>query len=301
MRAEHPSARCACISLLAVVALSFAAVPHGYSAGRDIELQEAARVLHSYLRATFARDFVAAYGLISSEDKKVRDLNRYVQQRGAFNGFTLEAARKLSEAIEARTVSQESAGERLQLRIRYRIPDTKKIAPLLLNWDPFRLNSLSDPERKKLLASLAQKHQDHSLEMIEGEESFQLVKEDNAWRVYLNWAAGVRIPLKLDASRAAGLQVQLSKQDVVLQPGEIFEVRLKIRNTSGQPITTRIGHLVEPSEHADYLEFVQCGFLLPVTVPPGAEPEYSGTYMLRGSLPEGVRQLNLTYDFRILK
>jgi len=30
---------------------------------------------------------------------------------------------------------------------------------------------------------------------------------------------------------------------------------------------------------------VQCGFLLPITLQPGKEQEYSGTYMLRGSLP----------------
>ncbi|HTF91890.1 MAG TPA: hypothetical protein VK632_02535 [Verrucomicrobiae bacterium] len=41
--------------------------------------------------------------------------------------------------------------------------------------------------------------------------------------------------------------------------------------------------------------------LLPLTLQPGKEQEYSGTYMLRGSLPEGIRQLALTYDFKILK
>jgi hypothetical protein len=293
-----------CFSLVAgVLALVFGAALHGNSAGNDIDPQDPARVLQSYLRATFARDFVAAYGLISSEDKKVRDLNRYVQQRGAFSGFTLQAARKLSESIETRTVSQESAGDRFRrLRIHYRVPDMTKIAPALLNWDPFRLNSLSVADRDQLLATLTRKQQDRSLDMIEGEEVFELVKEKgNGWRMFLNWAAGVRIPLKLDLSRAGDLQVELSKREVVLQPGDVFEIKLKIRNSTSQPITTRIGHLVEPRRHADYLDFVQCGFLFPVTIPAGKEPEYYGTYMLRGSLPEGVRQLNLTYDFRILK
>lgn len=34
---------------------------------------------------------------------------------------------------------------------------------------------------------------------------------------------------------------------------------------------------------------------------PGEEQQYAGTYLVRGSLPDGVRQLNLTYDFRLLK
>lgn len=291
-----------CVHLLAMLlALCLPLTPDGYGAESDVDSQDPPRVLNAYLRATYARDFVAAYRLISSEDKKVRDLNRYVQQRGAFSGFILEAARKISEAVEIKPVKQENAGNRLRLRVRYRVPDTKKIAPALLNWDPFCLNSLSVAERDRILGALAKKQQDRSLEMIEGEETFELVKEKDRWRIYLNWAAGVRIPLKLDVSRAGDLQVRLSKQEVVLQPGETFDIQLWIRNTSSQPVTARIGHLIEPPDNADYLDFVQCGFLLPVTVPAGQESEYAGTYMLRGSLPEGIRQVSLTYDFRILK
>jgi hypothetical protein len=285
----------------ALVALGFFLSGHGIAAEGVADLQEPVQVIQAYLRATYARDFVQAYGLISSEDKKVRDMNRYVRQRGAFNGFTLEAARKLSEAVDIEPQGLKGAGERVQLLVKYRVPDTKKIAPTLLNWDPLRLNALNAAERDRILATLTKKRQDRSLEMIEGEESFELIKENNEWRVYLNWAAGVKIPVQLDVSLARDLQVELSRQEVVLQPGEIFEIQLKIKNKRQQPITTRIGHLVDPQENADYLDFVQCGFLLPVTIPGKKEEVYSGTYMLRGSLPEGVRQLSLTYDFKILE
>ena len=40
---------------------------------------------------------------------------------------------------------------------------------------------------------------------------------------------------------------------------------------------------------------------MPVTIPAGKEQEYSGTYLVRGSLPEGIKELKLTYDFRILE
>jgi hypothetical protein len=302
MSQGHLFARRKCAAFFALfLALGCALDRRGYGAEREADPQDPSRVIQTYLRATYARDFAEAYRLISSEDKKVRDVNRYLQQRGAFSGFILEIARKLSEAIDIKPLQQRTAGNRLHLLVRYRVPDTKKIAPTLLNWDPFRLNTLTVADRDQLLATLSTKQQDRSLDMIDGEEAFELVKEGNSWRVFLNWAAGVRIPLKLDLSRAGNLQVELSKQEVVLQPGDVFEIKLKIRNTTSQPITTRIGHLVEPLNNADYLDFVQCGFLLPVTIPAGKEPEYSGTYMLRGSLPEGVRQLDLTYDFKILE
>jgi hypothetical protein len=263
--------------------------------------EEAAQVVEAYVRATYARDFVEAYRFISAADRKARDLSRYVQQRGAFSGFTLEAAKKLSEAVEIHPLKQEARDGRTSLLVKYRVPDTAKIASLLLNWDAYRLNSLSPSDRKELLAALERKRQDGSHEMVEGEARFELVREGADWRVFLNWASGVTIPLRLDLSQAADLDVSISQPEVLVQPGEIFDIVLKVKNKTKQPITARIGHLVEPQAQADYLDFVQCGFLLPVTIPPEKEEQYFGTYMVRGSLPEGVRQLNLTYDFRILQ
>jgi len=263
--------------------------------------RDPALVLQAYLHATYARDFVDAYRFISSADRKVRDLIRYVQQRGPFAGFTLEAAKTLSESIEIKFTEREVTTDRIQAVINYKVPDPKKLSPLLLNWDAYRLNSLAPEERKRIIDAIEKKKRDRSLDMSEGEEKFELVKENEEWRIFLNWAAGVKIPFRLDLSKSSDLDVSLSKNEIVTQPGELFEIILKIKNRTNQPVTARIGHLVEPNNLADYLDFVQCGFLLPVTIGPAKEEQFSGTYLLRGSLPEGVRQFSLTYDFRLLK
>jgi len=275
--------------------------PPLYGAERAMDMQDPMTAIQGYLRATYARDFVVAYRIISAEDRKVRDLNRYVQQRGPYSGFILDAARKLSEFIEVEILNAQESPRGVRVAIKYRVPDPQKIAPLLLNWDPRRLNSLPATERRQIIDALDKRKQEGSLEMSEGQEIFELIRDANEWRVFLNWAAGVKIPLKLDLSKSPDLDVVLSKNEFVLQPGDLFEIVLKIKNRAQQPVTVRIGHLVEPSPIADYLDFVQCGFLLPVTVQPDKEQEFSGTYMLRGSLPEGVRGLNLTYDFHQLK
>jgi len=266
-----------------------------------VNYQDPTQVLRAYVRATYARDFVEAYRFISSADHKVRDLNRYVQQRGSFNGFALEISRKLSEAIAIELVRREENPGRIQFVTKYQVPDPKKLASWLLNWDAYRLNSSSATERKQILDRIEKNTRDGSLPVSAGEETFELVRENGEWRVFLNWAAGVKIPFRLDLSKSADLDVSLSKTEIVIQPGELFEIVLRIKNRTNQPVTARIGHLVEPDNVSDYLDFVQCGFLLPVTIAPAREEQFSGTYLLRGSLPEGVRQLNLTYDFRLLK
>lgn len=287
--------------VVVALVLSMAFRPPLYGAERAMDTQDPMTVIQRYLRATYARDFVAAYRFISAEDRNVRDMNRYVQQRGPYSGFILDAARKLGEFIEVEILNAQESPRGVRVAIKYRVPDPQKIAPLLLDWDARRLNSLPATGRRQIMDALDKRQHEGSLAMSEGQEIFELIREANEWRVFLNWQAGVKIPLKLDLSKSPDLDVVLSKNEFVVQPGDLFEIVLRIKNRTQQPMTVRIGHLVEPSTIADYLDFVQCGFLLPVTVQPDKEQEFSGTYMLRGSLPEGVRGLNLTYDFHQLK
>ena len=71
-------------------------------------------------------------------------------------------AKKLSEGVEIKTLRQTESSRRLQVSIKYRVPDPKKLAPFLLNWDPFRLNSLSPPDRKQLLDALDKRRKEGS-------------------------------------------------------------------------------------------------------------------------------------------
>jgi len=264
-------------------------------------LQDLALVIQGYLRAVYARDYIDAYRYISSADQRVKDANRYAQQRGAFMGFALEATSKLASFMEITATQKQLAPNRIQAVAKIWLPEPNAISSLLLNWDPGRLNLLGAHERAQIIESLDEKKRSGSLKMIEVEEKLELVKENDEWRIFLDWAAGVRIPFRLSVADAADLDVALSKDEVVVQPGELFEISLKIKNRSRQRVITRVGHLVEPREVADFLDFVECGFLLPVAVNAGQEKEYYARYLVRSSIPEGVHQLNLTYDFRLLK
>jgi hypothetical protein len=283
-------------SFIAVAAARGAMAAEGLGDARDPAL-----VVRAYLRAVYARDFIEAYRYVSFEDRRVRNLDRYLRQRGPFNGFALQVARTLAATVEAEITQAQITENRLPLTARYRAPDPEKLSALLLGWNGYRLNSLAPAEQTKIIEAIERKKRDRTIDMIAGEEKFTLLKESDGWRIFFNWAAGVTIPFRTiiaEPAVAAALEVNLSRKQVLTQPGELFEIVLKIRNRSKQPLITRIGHIVEPKALTDYLEFVQCGFLLPVKLPPDSEQEFSGTYLLKGSLPEGVYQLNLTYDFR---
>ncbi len=285
------------LAAIVTIFLVVAAGPKLKAAEQQANLGDPALVIQSYLRATYARDYIEAYRYISTADQRVRDLSRYAQQRGAFMGFALEASRKLASFIETKPAQKQLAPDRIEAVTKIGIPEPAQ----LFNLDPRRLNAISVDERRQLIESWEKKKRDGSFEMIELEEKLELVKEGNEWRIFLNWSSGVKIPLRLELADAADLDVALSKSEVVVQPGDLFEILLRVKNRAHQPVVARIGHLVEPQDVADFLDFVECGFLLPITLQPGKEQEYFARYLLRGGLPEGVHQLNLTYDFRLLK
>ena len=110
---------------------------------------------------------------------------------------------------------------------------------------------------------------------------------------------GVKILFRLSLPSASDLSVVLSRNEVIVQPGDLFEVSLNIKNQFKQPVNARIDHVIEPLEIAKYLDFVECGFLVPVTLHPELEQKYSSRYLLRKDIPEGIHQLTLTYDFKL--
>jgi hypothetical protein len=286
-------------SVMFIVVFVSTVVGNLRSAERNPKKEDPVKVVQGYLRAVYARDYIEAYRYISAADQRVKDVNRYAQQRGAFIGFALEATRKLANFMEIRPVTKPVGPNRIQAVVKIRIPEPNKISSLMLNWDLRQLNSLEMRDRSHIIESLEKRRQERSLEMIEVDERLELVKEADEWRIFLDWAAGVRIPLRLALPNASELDVALSITEVVVQPGDLFEISLRIRNRSEHGVNARIDHVIEPREIANYLDFVECGFLIPVTLHPQKEQEYLARYLLRESLPEGIRQLSLTYDFKL--
>jgi hypothetical protein len=225
----------------------------------------------------------------------------YVRERGAFSGFTLEIARKLAEAIEITPVDRQIASDRVRLRAKLKVPDANSLSDIVMDWNFEKLNALAASEQKTLLAKIEKLKENGKLPTLEGEEDFQFVKEEGRWKMFLDWASGVKVTFKASVPSGAPVEAKVVQADVITKPGELFNISLQIRNRGKEEVFARIGHLIQPKDMADYLDLVECGFLLPVTIKAGTTEEFSSTYLLRGGLPENVRQLSVTYEFKMEK
>ena len=257
------------------------------------------RTVSDYLRSAYAHDFRKAYRLISARDRLMKTEELYIREKGPFAGFTLTVAGKLSELIEIRPVSsvQEDAATKVKFNIK--LPDANSLSSLLLDWDQDKLNALTDLKQKEILAAIDDLRRTGKLKVIGGEDELTLVKESGVWRVLLDWAAGLSVRYGATVPPSDALQATPLNRETVVRANELFTIDYRVKNTSDQTIATRIVHRVEPQDLRPYLDLVECGLLLPVRLKPGEDREFSSTYMVRGDLPDGSKQLKVTYDFKI--
>lgn len=257
--------------------------------------EEITAVLGAYVKALYARDFRAAYEQISSVDQRLKDVHSYSRERGEFRDFALQAARAVTQSVSVSVLKLAIDQGRAVVNIKASVPDALKLNTLMLDWDSERLESLSAAERKTLLDTIDRRRHEKSISMVTGDETFNLVKEAGGWKVFPNWAAGVKLTFQPAIPPSSPVEIKIEQTEVASRPGQVFRVAMKIKNTGKQTLSTRIGHLVEPQELRDYLDLVDCGFISPVRLQPGKVEEFVTTYLLRGTLPEAVRQLSVTY------
>ena len=140
---------------------------------------------------------------------------------------------------------------------------------------------------------------DKKLPMIEGEEEFILVKENSQWRVFLNWATGVKVKFATIVPSDGTIAAEPLTRETIARSGEPFTIGFKVKNQASNDVHIRIVHLVDPTKLKQYLDLVECALLLPVRLRPGEEQVYNSTYLVRGDLPDGTRALDVTYEFKV--
>lgn len=253
----------------------------------------------AYGRAIYANDAEVAWRLISDADRRVKDEATFRRQQRELQGFTRDAVRQLAGYTTATPVKTTITRDRATVTLRFRLPDANApaVRRLMLDWDEDELNKLSAADHQRISARLRDLHTRGRVPTIEGDETMELVREAGRWRVFLNWAGGVRVTFTASVDPALPLTVTISPASVVLAPGERVRVSVRARNTGGQEATTRVTHRIEPEAEAYRLALLRCPLLLPVRLAPGGVDEYESEYLLLADTPAAVGTLTVTYRF----
>ena len=256
-------------------------------------------VADNYLKATYARDFRKAYRWLSNQDRLAKDEKTYSRERGSFTGFTARLAARLAGFIEAQPIETTIAGPQATIRLKLRVPDPVALSAVLLEWDEERLNALSIDERSALLAKIDRLHTTGKLPFTEAEERLALVKENGGWKIRLDAAETVRVQVLIKLPDGAPLLVDSDPKELTFKPGEPFNVKLKIRNSSANKLCASVAHNVEPYFMGKFMGLGNCGTFVPFRLAPGAMRESSDTFLVWTDIPADTKQFTMIYEFKI--
>src|SRR6266850_402855 len=282
----------------AVFSLLIAAVLYFQPAGAKPPQTEPIDVVQAYLKASYARDYQNAYRYISSQDQLVWNEKSYASQSESFTGFALELAKTVAESMEVWVIEKQLSSDRAHYKIGYRVPTADELSSLLFDWDPDKLNALSRPRQEQLLETLGKMKKDGKMIMIEGQETIDLVSDTGGWKVFLDWASGIKVTLKSDSAPSAEVEARFVQNELIVKKDEPFQIDLKIKNRSKRPIVGRIVHHVEPRDMENHIDMIACGALRPLALQPGDVQEISSAYLIKDGPATGTK-IGITYEFKL--
>lgn len=273
---------------------------HLYPAGTASHVASPKEVLKTYLAAVYARDYAAAYELISLEDRKVKTKAEYVREQGAFTGAAREVARVLASHIRYERLRTVIEGDRATVTLTVILPDANDPAvdSLALGFDEQRLAALSARDRQVLVKKLGEMARSGRLPVVIGEnERWELVREEGIWRVFLNWAGAVVVRFSGVAKGGLPWAFEPVQPVVRAKPGETLQTSYRVANLSNREIRAKARHVLDPPEESGHLQILNCFCFVRQTLKPGESRELPVTFRVNGNAPKSVREMKVRYKF----
>jgi hypothetical protein len=253
-------------------------------------------VAKGYLQATLGRDAGTAYRYISSLDRNLRDENTYLRSQDNFSAFALELAKRLAADMEVWVIEQRLGTTKARLDVGYRLPTGDEISPQLLDWNPDKLNRLSPAEHSAVVAAWEKVKKSGKMIIIEGRETFDLVRETDGWKIFLDWRSQHRVMFKTSRQTPAQLDVKFLRNDLLVKSEAPFQIDFRVTNRTDRELVVKLKHLFEPQRSEKNIDMIACGSLLPLRLRPHETHDISSSYLLRGNLPASA-QFAIVYDF----
>ncbi|NIO10820.1 MAG: hypothetical protein GTO40_23570 [Deltaproteobacteria bacterium] len=291
---------CAVLILMVIVALWFRQAPNPPSSTDPQTPTLPQQILQQYLQAVYARDYHSAYPRISEEDRRVKSRQDFLRENPSFTGQGLGLARTLASKMEISNVRKVSHGTKTTLTFHLRLPDASDptLQKLLLEFDLDRLSALTAEESRVIEQEIHRLASKGTLPMLEGEEKWEMVKEGDNWRVYLNWAGAPRVAFLAKVMDGLPWEFEPMQDVVSAKPGETLQAMYRAKNLSDRPITAKARHIDEPKAlAAKHLEIIQCFCFIQQTLAPGEEKELPLVFRIDWNVPTDLNELRVTYEF----
>lgn len=275
-----------------ILLVGFIAAATAWTAERTPE-----QTVREYVEAVYSRNYAKAYPLISDADTQFKTREEYLRLHVSFEGTALELASQLASYIRYENPRTEFQGDRATVVVELILPDGNDptLREFLRDFDEAELQALPDAEQERISVTLTTAYQRGELPVIVGEERFELVKEADDWRVFLNWAGTVLVRFTGEVKEGLPWDFTPVVAEVRAPPGEILRSAFHVRNRSDTPVSGKARHVVLPTE--EYFEIIQCFCFIQQTLDPGQEMTLPLLFRVKGDIPSEVQTIDVRYEF----
>jgi hypothetical protein len=192
-------------------------------------------------------------------------------------------------------IKQETSATKARLEVAYQVPTGDELSARLFDWNVRKLNNLPLAAQQRLAGELDDLRRRGKMIVIEGRETFELVREKSGWKIFLDWASRARVLFKSRVPHPAELEVRFVRNDFLVEMNDPFQIDFTLKNRTARPIVVRLNHLIEPRRFADNIEMIACGSLGPMRLDAGETRDLSSSYIL-GGVPAKSR-VSIFYEF----
>ena len=140
-------------------------------------------VLGQYLDAKFEFEFERAYGLVSQEDKLVKSLQEYLDEN---KNDAIPIAKVFVDKSSFEIIEIETENDKAIAVVELTIPDGEKMDGELMG-TLFSKIFDKDLDEEELATSIQEKYEGKEITMTTETDTMNLVKDEDGWKVYLNW------------------------------------------------------------------------------------------------------------------
>ena len=290
---------CTCVIAIAVVC-----APLFVWAGERATHNEQDAILstvRAYLTVLYARDYGAAYRWLSAADRRLKSQADYEQDNEPFTGATLVLAKHLAHEIVIRDPVVKRQGDRATLQAILILPNgnAAELSDVLFADDGFAEAPMHElGERRTRLEALIASG---NLPKVQVQETWELVRDPEGWRIFVDWASGVRIQFATQVPNGLPVTATFDRAEVLTPRGEAVQLRLMVRNHGPETVRLKVIHRVEPAVLEKQLDLVQCGYLVARDVVGGEVDQSPMLYFVDEDFPKNVSHVGVTVEFVILQ
>ncbi len=249
------------------------------------------QVAERYLRAHYVKDAATIYDLASATDRRYRTREEYLSANRPFEGDALRVVQGMASYLTF-TASEPRAAADADVIIvdvfgQLPNPATVEVDGIINGAEPVE-------ERLDRLRRLAQ---DDRLPMLEFEEAVELWREEEGWRVFLDWAFVYTVDLSALVMDGLPFEFTVEPANIRLRPGETGSAIFRAKNLSNRSITAKAGHVFDPPIAQLHTQTLQCFCFFQDTYEPGEEKELPLVFRLDWQIPADFTDIAVRYEY----